>query len=220
MRLVKEIKTNQYQYIKDEEFDSSIHVDLSDSIYHFAQCGNDVVDYIEKRRRIKEIVDINGWDSIKYKDIVVDFCATSAENVVVYFMEKGLSQAEAERQYAMKRIIDVQNAGACYCQRVKNPELQLNIIIFLGEEQGSLLNNALATFKSQLCEIALLGTDYGDSRDGIMNFIKSSGGYVDGGLKSFTFTDAVISLYGSEDEARLELINIFEKYLIDGGYQL
>ncbi len=218
MKLIKIKETNEIKYILDSELNLDIHYDYTNSIFHWG--NNEVTDYVLQRKNIKRItesVDFNILDD-EEKEIVISYCATTGESIVGYYMGQGMTQEQAQQQYGYNRIIDIQNAAKCYCVRKNKPELQLNIIFFLGEEQGANLNQALLEFTRQLCDIALLGTSYNDSQDGIMDFIESTGGYTDGGLKAYTYTDNVVTKYGSQEGARLALVSIFQFYLINGGY--
>ena len=95
--------------------------------------------------------------------------------------------------------------------------LQVIFIIFLGEEQSSTINDALRNFKSDLCSIALLGTMYGDNRDGLMDYLESSGSYTAGGLKSYTMSAEMETAYGGQEAARLGMISQLVNVLINGN---
>jgi len=94
--------------------------------------------------------------------------------------------------------------------------------------------DAIRTFRLDYVGKYHLGTEYGDTIDGIMDYLESTGSYVDGGLKNFEFSDTYIQAYlagaavdpnnptqqeldDADDYVRLLLINEFKEALVYGN---
>lgn len=150
------------------------------------------------------------------KDIVGIYCAKDINTLIAYYMSQGMSQTDATMYYLERRITDIQHAGQGYCNRINKPILQAYILIFIGESQAIQFNDQLRNYKSDLCSIALVGSMYGDSKEGIMDYIESTGSYSTGGLKNYTMSAEMVALYGSQDNARLALITILKDIIING----
>lgn len=184
------------------------------NLYEYSIVGKD---YVWERDTLRQIAHTK-WDSLNdnSKEIIGIYCAVGMDTLIGYYMSKGMSQNDATMKYLNNRIEDIKNAAKAYCGRINNNTLQVNIILFLGEAQGSTFNDAVRNFKSDLCSIALLGTQYGDSRDGFMDYVESTGSYTSGGLKSYTMSDDMVAVYGSQDAARQALVKIIHNIIIKG----
>lgn len=211
--------THQYSWIDSTEYNAATMTNLTtvEGITTVMQYSLDK-DHVFVRSRIKEIVASKGFASLTdyEKDQVGMYCATDMNTLIGYYMGKGMTQLEATSYYLDMRMQDVEWAADAYCARINNPDFQKYILMFLGEDQGISLNDAIRNFKSDLCEVALLGTGYGDNRDGIMDYFESTGSYTSGGLKSYTMSDMVVSMYGSQEAARTALIEIIQNILVKG----
>lgn len=229
--LILTLLTTSLLYSQEVEIDPVTHdvIGMSyDNIISFSKNTDEFIfnldkysiidkDYVWERDTLKEIA-YTKWDSLnnQSKDILSERCIVGMDTIVSYYMSKGLSQNDATMKYLNDRIVDVQNAAKCFCDRINNPKLQMYVILFLGEAQASTFNDAVRNFKSDLCSIALLGTQYGDSRDGIMDYIESTGSYTSGGLKSYTMSDDMVAAYGSQEGALAVLIQILHNLIIKG----
>jgi len=222
--------TEKYAFIDSVDFDSATEYDCTrpDYIYLF---GSKLKDYCYVRDVVEDIIVKQGFYTLKdkSKDAVGVYCTAPMDTLIAYYMGTGLSQMKATIKYINNRDVDVGNAAACYCERMSNTNYRIELLgdtislngalmLFIGEDQALTLNSALRNFKLDLCSVALLGTQYGDDRDGIMDYLESTGSYVGGGLKSYTMSAFVVSIYVTQDLARLALIDAIKQFLILGNY--
>ena len=49
-----------------------------------------------------------------------------------------------------------------------------------------------------------------------MDYIESPGSYISGGLKSYTMSDTMVAIYGSQDAARSVLVQLLNDIIING----
>jgi hypothetical protein len=214
MKLLKIIATNEV--ITGDAFDENIHLDYSNSIYHWYHFGVNLTDFVYARKRIKDIVAEVGYDNVKHKDIVNKLCVADMNDIIAYYMnEEGLSQLEATQKYLDNRADGIIKAGQCYSKRLESKEVIATIMLFIGRSQGLSLLDAVRNFKEDLRTVGLLGTQYGNDRDGIMDYFESTGSYEDSGIKSYTISDDMINAYGDEETARQEFVKKLHFLVID-----
>ncbi len=213
---VKAKETNVYSFIDSTEFNDATMFNHN-SISYIADFGTKLKDYCFIRDRVIDLCANIGFANLKSnaKDYVGIYCATDMMALIGYYMTQGMSQFDATKFYLIARDKQITNSAECYCQRLKDPEIFVNLMLFLGQSQALTFNDAVRNFKSDLCEVALLGTEYGDDRDGIMDYIMSTGSYADGGLKTFTMSADMVAIYGSQDAARLALASAIKYIIID-----
>jgi len=191
--------------------------DNSEKIYIIKKVGVVDKDYVWERDTIK--VFGSDFDSLTNigKDGVGVYCATDMNTLIGYYMSLGMSQTQATMFYLDRRVNDVDNAGEAFCDRIAETSFRVVVLIFLGESQSLTFNDACRNFKEDLCSMALLGTGYGDSRDGIMDYIESTGSYTSGGLKSYTMSAEMEAVYGSQTLAREAMVVQLKNILIEGN---
>jgi len=85
-------------------------------------------------------------------------------------------------------------------------------LLYLGQSEGEILLDNIRTFREDIKSDSVLGTEYGNSREGLLDFINSTASYTDAGLKSF------FDLSVSEEHARYTALVNSLMNLIYWGY--
>lgn len=166
---------------------------------------NNLIDYVQGRFLYMSM-DFNIQNDV-VKEAMCEFIAVDMNTFIAYYMGKGLTQNEALVLFLKERDNQISYSAEALCNRANSSDVFVNLMMFLGESQSVIFNDAVRNFKDDLCSIALLGTEYGDNRDGLMDYIESTGSYANGGLKSYIMSDDMIAIYGSQEAARLALVD-------------
>ena len=211
MELIKYKDTKKYGIIPDGEFNTEIHLTVRQSIDNWAMFGGEEGDYMIVRRAIRDIVAVDGFSNVKEltKKHVVNYCAADANTLVGYYMGLGLSVSDAVFRYKTKRANDIRRASEAAELRVNSNAFTFAIIKYLSEDDGQTFIDATRNFVIDFKTIALTGTNYGNSIDGIMDYVESTGSYVNGGLKNYS----IVAPYTLE-----ELITDLKKIIVYGEY--
>ena len=195
-KLVKIIETGIYKLIDPNLYDSNIHIDRSGLIAYWHE-NNDLADYSYIRLRIGLIIeDAGGFNALR-SDFERDIALIYTKNIdmadaIPYYMNKGMTQEEATKKYLQLRSVDITNSAKAYSDRAYSPEVRASILMYLGQSAGEILLDNIRSFREDLKSDSVLGINYGNSREGLLDFIESTASYVDAGLKSFfDLTDVV-----------------------------
>ncbi len=202
MKIVQEIKTSEIIVIKDVDFDSNLYIDFSLSIYHWYYYGISLLDYVYARTKIKEISTQQEFANVKYKDEAALVGAGTDTEIIGYYMAKGMSQLQAIEYHTLKMAGNYRLAGACYSARLDDDIMKATIIGFIGNEQGTSLLESVKNYKIYLKEVALLGTQYNNDRDGIMDVFENTGSHTITGVAQYAISELMINVYGSEEAAK------------------
>lgn len=199
MKLVKIKSTDKYQIIEDIQFDANLHIDRTNTIVYW-EMNSSLADYCYIRDRITEAVAaLGGFSQIKSqedKNIILKYTKIlSAEEAVPYLMTQGYSLEEAQAYYILLRSTDIRNAANCYAERLNKPEFTAAVIQHFaavdeednnGQRDAEVFLDNCRNFIHDLKESAVLGTFYGNNRDGFFDYIEDTGGYLaTPGLSSF-----------------------------------
>lgn len=185
------------------------YTDLT-SIETIANINQRIYDYHFKRDKLKELTLELGFANLSASDkaIVARYCATDAATLVGYFMSQyGLTAAEATSKYKVFRSTDISEAAKALSSRASNPVVMYISVKYMSEADASAFTDAIRNFITDLKEVAHLGTNYGQARDGIMDYIEATGSYTDAGLKSYSFENGY-----TYEQCRDE----FKNYLVYG----
>jgi hypothetical protein len=188
------------------------YMDIS-SIIHWNQFGNIVsTDYLSIKSQIKELCDLKGWSNLSdaEKDLSIQYyCYEDSIDAVIYLMTvKGMTQEQAQGYLMVmwhKHHGGVMNTCKQRWYYVKFIVPQY--LDFLDAED--LLNN-IESLVTLLNDIGRQGINYGDKKEGIMDYIESTNSYVGKGLRESGYS----LLIGTWDEFILELKNV----LVEGIY--
>ncbi|MHA1123750.1 MAG: hypothetical protein ACTSPC_13215, partial [Candidatus Heimdallarchaeota archaeon] len=82
---------------------------------------------------------------------------------------------------------------------------------------------AINDFKKQFEDYAILGENYDDEHEGIMDYFESTNSYVDGGLKNYEFNPQILdampgpSDQEKEDQARALMVAELQDLFVKGN---
>lgn len=195
MKLVKLKQNDTYYIINDIDYDSEKHIDRTNSILYWEH-NKHLADYCYIRSRIADIVALDGFTNLynEEKEVCLRYTNSAASiDLIVYLMSKGLSMEEAKFIYLQNRALDIRNAADCFSNRINNPGFTVVVIKYFsaiavngdGQVNGEIFLDNCRSFLSDLKESAILGTNYGNNRDGFFDYIEDTGSYVGTGLSTF-----------------------------------
>ena len=209
MIIVRLKENKEVLVIIESEFDSNIHLELINSVENWKVYGVGKTDYMVIRRAIRDIVSSDGFSNIKSKQIVAEYCATDPNTLVGYYMGLGLPMEDAIIKYKENRANDIRRASEAAELRVNSNAFTVAIIKYLSEDDGQTFIDATRNFIIDFKTIALTGINYGNSIDGIMDYIESTNNYVNGGLKNYP----IVAPY-----TLTELITDLKEIIVYGNY--
>lgn len=126
----------------------------------------------------------------KEKALAAKYCLIDDATAVIYYMSTGLSQAEATMQHLVYRAEDINKAADVCRMRAESSIIKYISIKYLEESNAATFIAAIRDFITDYGSIAHLGMNYGQSREGIMDYVEATNSYTDGGLSSYTFRDS------------------------------
>ncbi len=146
-------------------------------------------DYHYIRRNMKEFVDSYGFTNLlpDDKEIAIKFCTVDTTTAITYFMSGGLSLTDSVTKLKVLRSIDISNAAKALSTRASDPAILYIAVKHMSEENASLFGDSIRNFLADLRETAHLGMNYGQTRDGIMDYIEATNAYTNSGLSTFEF---------------------------------
>jgi len=181
------------------------------SIEFMSIFGNRAVDtYQTQQKGVRLCGYETGWSAMTdtEKDIIIDWYAYpegSTEIVTYLVMTKGMSQNEAE-SYLIDKWHTYWNGFLENCpERWSNAaKITIDYLPFSG---ASLLMDTVNVLVDKYIIAGRLGNGYGDTSDGLMNFIMSSSGYVGNGLEEYCVSHGFTLKKGDYDSFRSDLQN-------------
>ncbi len=181
------------------------------SIYNMSVFGCNAIDtYQTLQKGIRLTGYETGWTAMTdtEKDIIIDWYAYpegSTEIVTYLVTTKGMSVNEAE-DYLIDKWHIYWNSFLEDC-----PERWSNAAkVTVGYLPFSAASQVLDTVNVLVDKYIIagrLGIGYGDTSDGLMNFIMSSSGYVGNGLEEYCISQGFTLKKGDYDSFRLDLQN-------------
>ena len=174
------------------EFSDAVEAEYTDitTVTYLDKLKGGIYDYHFVRRHIKDLVAVIGFGNLTLdeKIIVVRYCAADDADLISYFMDTySLDMATAITKLKVYRAIDISNATKALKGRAEHPAMTFIAIKYLSESNASIFSDNIRNFISDLKTTAHLGLNYGQERDGIMDYIEDTNGYVGTGLSTFTF---------------------------------
>jgi hypothetical protein len=178
-------------FVIEQSLDTAKYRDIT-TVTNINKIGRKLKDYAFIRLVLKTMMDDVSdpfWSlSTEEKELICIYCAVSDETIVTYYVTIGMSLQEAQMLHINRRSVDVRFAANSYYSRLTQPEFMAIIITYLGLIQGETFMDAIRNFSTDVRDMARLGTMYSNVNDGLMDYIESTGSYVDGGLKNYTIT--------------------------------
>lgn len=147
-------------------------------------------DYHYIKNKIKELVTSLGFENITpaEKTIIAKYCAVDADTLISYYVETyTLSMEEAIFKYKVCRSINISETAKALKKRASSPVVIYIAIKYMSEVDASAFSDAIRNLIIDMKLYAHLGSSYGQTRDGIMDYIEGTGSYVGAGLSSYTF---------------------------------
>lgn len=172
--------------------------------------GNAINTYQTQQKGVRLCGYETGWSAMTdtQKDTIIDWYAYpegSTEIVTYLVVTKGMSVNEAEN-YLIDKWHVYWNGFLEDCpERWSNAvKVTVGYLPFSG---ASLLMDTVNVLVDKYIVAGRLGIGYGDTSDGLMNFIMSSSGYVGNGLEEYCVSQGFVLKKGDYDSFRLDLQN-------------
>lgn len=150
---------------------------------------SNVADYHKERNAIIALFSDFANFNDKEQYYAVKYCMVDDTTCITYFMTAGKSYTEAMHQHLSNRANDINSAAASCRYRAESPIVLYLTIKYLTEQDAATFIDAIRTFITDYSTIAHLGLEYGQSREGIMDYIESTNGYLNGGLSVYNIKE-------------------------------
>lgn len=212
-----EYKYQHTQLVFTETIDSNLYDDVT-TIGGWAIEGSRHFDYYYIRERIRDIVKATTFNTLSDYDkkIVADYCAADSSDLVPYYMaQDGLSLENATLKYKAKRALDINNAASACNARAESGIVFYIMIKYLSEQDSLQFKNAIHSYLQDYKEAAHLGTQYGISADGIMDYVEATGSHIGAGLSIYTFNTGY-----TYEQCKDELRNYLIFGIVPAEYEL
>ena len=187
-----------------------------DSIVNWDKFGIQVAnDYSVVKFEIKDIVNMVGWTGLTNteKDLAIKYYAyPDVTSAVIYLMTtKGMTQAQAQgyvlrewHRHHLKNIV-------AYRQRWNYAKL--TVLSYISRADGEDLFNTVKALVDLYIEVGILGWEYSDYQDGIIDYVYSTHGFTGQGLEENGYT----LLQGTwtdfkQDLDKVLVCGIYDKY--------
>ena len=181
------------------------------SIEHMSNLGSNAINtYQTQQKGVRLCGYETGWSAMTdtQKDIIIDWYAYpegSTEIVTYLVVTKGMTKDEAEN-YLIDKWHVYWNSFLEDCpERWSNAaKVTVTYLPFSGASQ---LMDTVNVLVDKYLVAGRLGIGYGDTSDGLMNFIMSSNGYVGNGLEEYCISQGFTLKKGDYNTFRLDLQN-------------
>ena len=181
------------------------------SIEHMSNLGSNAINtYQTQQKGVRLCGYETGWSAMTdtQKDIIIDWYAYpegSTEIVTYLVVTKGMSQDEAE-SYLIDKWHTYWNSFLEDCpERWSNSaKVTVGYLPFSG---ASMLMDTVNVLVDKYIVAGRLGIGYGDTSDGLMNFIMSSSGYVGNGMEEYCISQGFVLKKGDYNSFKLDLQN-------------
>jgi len=209
----KDLNGNEpFKIIKSVVPVSTGYVDIS-SIENWDKYGSGVAnDYAVTKFAIKTMADNIGWTGLTNDEKDLAICYYSypdSTTAVIYLMTtRGMSQPEAVQYLTMCwHKHHLQNIVAF---RERWNYAKLTVLTYIARLDGEDLFNTVKPLIDLYVEVGIVGRDFDDNDDGIIDYVYSQYGFIDNGLEENDYT----LLIGTWEDFKTDLNNV----LIWGDY--
>lgn len=234
MKLVKELSTNKYLSLSEEDYiaNPSLYLDRSDRpVYWLRFYENAGFSYYQSRYYIKELVDnaVNNIDDFNEvdKDAIIEYSYGDRNKLVTHLVTvHGYTVNDAKGKVALNAANNQAKLAVCAKIISSSPKIMSIGTKYLGfidgngnydTSQAFALTSAISDFMTEFERFARLGLNYGDEAEGIMDYFESTNSYAEGGLKNYTFNPDVVAVVGSEENARLAMVAELQDLFLKGN---
>ena len=194
--------------VSDQTLNGYTNITSIENMSNFG--GNAINTYQTQQKGVRLCGYETGWSAMTdtQKDTIIDWYAYpegSTEIVTYLVVTKGMSVNEAEN-YLIDKWHVYWNGFLEDCpERWSNAvKVTVGYLPFSG---ASLLMDTVNVLVDKYIVAGRLGIGYGDTSDGLMNFIMSSSGYVGNGLEEYCVSQGFVLKKGDYDSFRLDLQN-------------
>ena len=179
------------------------------SIENMSNFGGNAIDtYQTQQKGVRLCGYETGWTAMTdtQKDTIIDWYAYpegSTEIITYLVVTKGMPQYEAE-SYLIDKWHTYWNSFLEDCpERWSNAaKVTVGYLPFSG---ASMLMDTVNVLVDKYIVAGRLGIGYGDTSDGLMNFIMSSSGYVGSGMEEYCISQGFVLKKGDYNSFRLDL---------------
>jgi len=206
-------------------------------------------DYEVQSREIASIVTTTTFALLSdiEKDIACTYAAVMDGNspdhmaMITYYASTPsynmLGDVEAASKFHFQRFGEhLNNLRTAATVRSDAPRISIAMMLYFKDINTiNTFYDAIRTFRLDYVGKFHLGTEYGDTTDGIMDYLESAGTYTDGGLKNYQFSESYVQAYldatavdpqnptqqeidNADDYVRGLLITEFKEVLVYGNF--
>lgn len=147
-------------------------------------------DYLVVKHEIKELVSVKGWTNLtnSEKDLAIQYyCYPDTTSAVIYLMTtKGMSQAQAQGYVLLQW--HRHHGGLINACKQRWYYVKFIVPQYLSFTDAEDLLNTVEPLVFAYNDMGRLGVNYGDKKDGIMDYIESTNAFLNQGLKENNYT--------------------------------
>ncbi len=180
-----------YIFIEDNEPIPEDYVDIT-SIENWASYGLNVGDFLFVKNRIKEIYLAKGWDNLTdaEKNICIDYYIYDGIKAAYFLASTGQVMLEDVKDYLIEKWKAYYDNFLETCQ-IRWDKAQTFVTKYLSYRDAEDLYISCKSLITDYLTIGRFGTNYGDSISGILDFVESTGDYVNNGLneKNYSYSN-------------------------------
>jgi len=193
IQFVYNIYEDRYEFISGANFNETDYEDANTvtALKLFAYRNN--ADYCQVRDCLKSImqsVSLADLHETEADFVIKHTNALAPEIIIAYLMQVNEMEADAAQRYYMQlRVADIKSAANCYTKRIHSDEFTMTLLMQLGQQQAEDFLFKARNAISDLQQSAILGTNYGNTVSGIMDFLENTGYYAENGLAQFASAD-------------------------------
>jgi hypothetical protein len=234
-KLVKIKDENRYVFLTQAEYDAdpSLYIDRSSNplywLNHYTEAG---ISYLKARYYVKEIYisKANGYDDFRdtEKEALSIFGIGNQTQIAVYLMGKyNLDLMTAKGLMVQRLAANISKLSSDTSVVIHSPKIIEIGVKYLsstdpntGDTDATQVNNltfAIQGFLTEYERYGILGLNYNDEREGIMDYFESTNSYSSGGLKNYVFNPDLVTMFGSEDAVRLSMITELKEVFVKGN---
>lgn len=155
-------------------------------------------DYGAVRDKIIEITDSTGFANLSSaeKAIAAEYCASDDNTLVGYYVPTEGSLEAALDKHLSVFASHLEKMREVAKTRINSEKVIIALMKYLEDRfQIDAFTDAIRLFSLDYESKFHKGTLYGDFRDGIMDYIESTGSYVGSGLINYEFSPIIIQAY-------------------------
>lgn len=188
-----ELDGNQpFKIISSGETIPSNYIDIS-SIENWDNIGIEIAnDYLFVKKEIKNIVKDVGWNNLSdvEKDLAIKYYAyDSSEDAVTYLLENDIFSNENKATEYLTDQWHIHHGKVIESLKIRWYYVKLVTSKYLSfKDSLDVFDDTVTNLLTNMFNTSLLGHDYGDSKDGIMDFLESTNGFENNGLRERDYT--------------------------------